>query len=143
MKQRGRGDGDDPSLRAPHGRLDFELTQRIADSMKPNMQWMEAMKQRSMANLQRYTNDQRNSINDWHNRQMAIINAGGAADRHAIRMRTNHEVAGISAPWPPTPAPPTTRSTRTIDGINEVNRYAGTDGSQVVSSIHGGSRVFR
>ncbi len=132
------------SLRAPHGRLDFELTQRIADSMKPNMQWMEAMKQRSMANLQRYTNDQRSSINDWHNRQMAIINARGAADRHALRMRTNQEVAGIyNAVATNTSATNDAMHRRSVDGINEVNRYAGTDGSQVLSSIHGGNRVFQ
>lgn len=132
------------ALRAPSGRLDLELTQRIADSMKPNMQWMEAMKQRSMANLQRYTSDQRNSINDWHNRQMAIINARGAADRHAIRMRTNQEVAGIyNAVAVNTGATDDAIHRRSVDGINEVNRHAGTEGSQVVSSIHSGSRVFQ
>ena len=132
------------SLRAPNGRLDFSLTQRIADTMRPNPQWMEAMKQRSMASLQRFHDGQSRSINDWHNRQMAIINARGMADRHAIRMRTNQEVAGIySAVAANTSATNDNIHRRTMEGIGEYNSYAGTDGSTVQSSIHGGSRVFQ
>lgn len=132
------------SQRAPNGRLDFELTQRIADTMRANPQWMEAMKQRSMANLQRYSQAQSNSINDWHNRQMAIINARGAADRHAIRMRTNQEVANIySQTVAHTNATNDRMHAKNIAGINEVNNYVGVDGNRVTSSIHGGSQVFQ
>ena len=132
------------SLRAPEGRLDPDLGKRIGDSMRPNPQWMQAMQQRSMASLQRYDNAQRSSINDWHNRQMAIINARGAADRAAIRMRTNQEVSGIyNAIAAGNSRSSDTVQRQTIDGIYERNSYAGTDGSTVQSSIHGGSRVFQ
>jgi len=132
------------SLRAPNGRLDMELTSRVAQSMRPNPQWMEAMKQRSMANLNRFHDGQRRSIDDWHSRQMAIINARGAADRHAIRMRTNQEVAGIySSIAANTSATSDRMHAQTISGINEVNNYVGVDGGRVTSSIHGGSQVFQ
>lgn len=132
------------SLRAPNGRLDPELGKRIGASMRPNPQWMEAMRQRSMASLQRYDNAQRSSINDWHNRQMAIINARGAADRAAIRMRGNQETAGIyNAIAASNSRSSDTVQRQTIDGIYERNSYAGTDGSVVQSSIHGGDRVFQ
>ena len=132
------------ALRAPEGRLDPELGQRIAASMQPNPQWMQAMRQRSMANLQRHSTAQSSSINDWHNRQMAIINARGAADRAAIRMRTSQEVAGIyGAIAANTSATNDAIHRRTLEGVGEYNSYAGTDGSTVQSSIHGGDRVFQ
>ena len=132
------------ALRAPEGRLDPELGQRVAASMRPNPQWMQAMRQRSMANLQRYSSAQSNSIGDWHNRQMAIINARGAADRAAIRMRSNQEVAGIyGAIAANTSATNDAIHRRTLEGVGEYNSYAGTDGSTVQSSIHGGARVFQ
>ena len=132
------------SLRAPNGRLDFDLGKRIVGSLRTNPQWMQAMRQRSNANLQRHSDGQRNSINDWHNRQMAIINARGAADRAAIRMRANQDVATINNAT----AASNSRSSdviqrQTIDGINQRNSYAGIDGSIVQSSIHGGDRVFQ
>ena len=130
------------ALRAPEGRLDPELGQRVAASMRPNPQWMQAMRQRSMANLQRYSSAQSNSIGDWHNRQMAIINARGAADRAAIRMRSNQEVAGIyGAIAANTSATNDAIHRRTLEGVGEYNSYAGTDGSTVLSSILGGARV--
>lgn len=132
------------SQRAPNGGLDFSLTQRIADSMLPNMAWMAAMKQRSESNLQRYDNNQRSSINDWHNRQMAIINARGQADRHAERMRTNQEVANIyNQTMAHTNSTTQRMHDKSIAGINEVNNYTGVDGGRVSSSIHGGNKVFQ
>ena len=132
------------ALRAPNGRLDFDLGKRIADSMRANPQWMQAMQQRSMANLQRYSNAQRSSINDWHNRQMAIINARGAADRAAIRMRTSQDVAGIYGAIAANTSATSDRMHRqAISGIQEVDNYAGVDGGSVQASIHGGSRVFQ
>ena len=132
------------SMRAPEGRFDRELGKRIADSMQADPQWLQAASERSMASLQRFSQGQSNSINDWHNRQMAIINARGEADRAAIRMRTNQEVAGIySAIAANTSATNDRIQGRTVDAINEVNSYAGSDGSVVKSSIHGGDRVFQ
>ena len=138
------GTGSIHSLRAPNGRMDMALSQRVAATMRPTAQWMQAMRERSMASLQRHSSMQRNSINDWHNRQMAIINARGAADRAAIRMRGNQEVAGIyNAIAANSSASSDRMHAQTLSGINEVNNYAGVDGSTVQSSIHGGSRVFQ
>ena len=132
------------SLRAPEGRLDRELGKRIGDSMRANPQWMQAMQQRSMASLQRYDNAQRSSINDWHHRQMAIINARGAADRAAIRMRGNQEVAGIYSAIAANSSATSDRMHKTtMSGVREVDNYAGVDGSTVQASIHGGDRVFQ
>ena len=132
------------SIRAPNNRLDMALGKRIGDSMRSNPQWFEAMKQRSMASLQRSSSEQRNSINDWHNRQMSIINARGAADRAAIRMRTNQEVSGIyNAIAANTSATSDSMHKQTMSGVNEVNNYAGVDGGTVQSSIHGGNQVFQ
>lgn len=132
------------ALRAPNGRLDFDLGQRIADSMRANPQWMQAMRQRSNASLQRFSSAQSNSINDWHNRQMAIINARGASDRAAIRMRTNQEVSGIyNAIAANTSATSDAIHKQTMSGVQEVNNYAGVDGGTVQSSIHGGDQVFQ
>ena len=132
------------SLRAPEGRLDRDLGKRIGDSMRANPQWMQAMQQRSMASLQRYDNAQRSSINDWHHRQMAIINARGAADRAAIRMRGNQEVAGIYSAIAANSSATSDRMHKTtMSGVQEVDNYAGVDGSTVQASIHGGDRVFQ
>ncbi len=132
------------SIRAPNNRLDFDLGTRVLASMRASPQWFEAMKQRSMANMQRVSSAQSSSINDWHNRQMAIINARGAADRTAIRMRTNQEVSGIyNAIAANTSATSDSMHKTTMSGVQEVNNYAGVDGSTVQSSIHGGSQVFQ
>lgn len=132
------------SIRAPNNRLDVELGKRIADSMRGNPQWFEAMKQRSMASLQRFSSAQSSSINDWNNRQMSIINARGAADRAAIRMRGNQEVAGIySAIAADSSATSDSMHKQTMSGIQQVNNYAGVDGGTVQASIHGGNQVFQ
>lgn len=132
------------SIRAPNNRLDVDLGTRVLASMRANPQWMDAMRQRSMASLQRYDNAQRSSINDWHHRQMAIINARGAADRAAIRMRGNQETAGIyNAIAASNSRSSDTIQRQSIDSIYERNSYAGNEGSVVQSSIHGGDRVFQ
>ncbi len=99
------------SIRGPNNRLDMELGKRIGASMRVNPQWLEARNQRSMASLQRSSNAQRSSINDWHNRQMSIINARGAADRAAIRMRTIRKLPASTTRSPPIPARPATACT--------------------------------
>lgn len=132
------------AARAPNGRLDFSLTERIADSMQPDPKWMAAMQQRSLANLRRVSEAQSNAINDWHNRQMAIINAKGMADRHAIRMRTHQQVADIyNGIARNTSATSDRMHQRAVAAINEVNNYVGVDGGRVVASIHGGDQVFQ
>ena len=132
------------SMRAPNNRLDMDLGKRIGDSARSNPQWLEAMMQRRTASRQRFSNAQRSSIDDWHNRQMAIINARGAADRAAISMRSSQEVSGIYSAIAANSSASSDRSQRqAIDGIYERNSYAGTDGSVVQSSIHAGDRVFQ
>ncbi len=132
------------SIRGPNNRVDMALGKRIGDSMRANPQWLEAKNQRSMASLQRSSDAQRSSINDWHNRQMSIINARGAADRAAIRMRGNQEVAGIyNAIAANTSATSDSMHKQTMSGVKEVNNYAGVDGGTVQSSIHGGNQVFQ
>ncbi|MGH8017635.1 MAG: hypothetical protein ACREIA_04990 [Opitutaceae bacterium] len=64
------------AARAPHGQLDFRLAETIRQSMKADPQWSAAMAE--------------------HNQKMAGIAAKGAADRHAIRMQTNREIAAIN-----------------------------------------------
>ena len=132
------------SIRAPNNRLDMELGKRIGDSMRSDPHWFEAMKQRSMASLQRSSSAQSNSIRDWHNREMSIINARGAADRAAISMRGNQEVAGIySAIAANTSATSDRMHKQTMSGVQGVNNYVGVDGGTVQASIHGGNQVFQ
>ena len=94
--------------------------------------------------MQRWNDGQRNSINDWHNRQMAIINARGAADRHAIRMRTNSEVAGIYNAIASNNSTSSDKIHRqNMEAIGGYNTYAGVDGTTVRNSIHNGNQVFQ
>lgn len=138
------GTGMINAVRGPKDRFDIELGQRISASMQPNMQWMHAMRQRSEASMQRWNDGQRNSINDWHNRQMAIINARGAADRHAIRMRTNSEVAGIYNAIASNNSTSSDKIHRqNMEAIGGYNTYAGVDGTTVRNSIHNGNQVFQ
>jgi uncharacterized protein YbdZ (MbtH family) len=138
------GTGMIHAARAPNNRLDFSLTERISNSMQPDPQWMEAMKQRSMANMQRVDQAQKNSINDWSRRQSAITAAKGMADRHAIRMRGNQQVADIYSGIAKNTGDTSDRmQQRAVAAINEVNNYTGVDGGRVTSSIHGGNRVYQ
>jgi len=130
--------------RAPAGRLDPELVRRIGATMRNNPQWQQAMAARMRASLSRHHDGINASINDWHNREMAMINARGAAERHAIRMRSNQEVAGIyGAIAANTSATNNRMHQRTLEGIGEYNRYKGVNGTTVQSSIHDGQRVFQ
>lgn len=130
--------------RAPAGRLDMDLVQRVGATVQLDQQWAQAMQQRTQVAMQRHHDNINASINDWSNRVIAAQNARGAADRHAIRMRTNQEVSGIySAIAINTSATTDRMHATTMSAVGEYNRYAGTDGSEVQSSIHGGSRVFQ
>lgn len=138
------GTGVIDTHRAPAGRLDPALVQRIGATVRTNPQWQKAMAARMQASVSRYHAGVNASINDWHNREMAMINARGAADRHAIRMRTNQEVAGIyGAIAANTSATNDRMHQRTLEGIGEYNRYKGVDGTTVRNSIHNGPRVFQ
>src|SRR5690606_29098966 len=79
------------SYRAP----DMALAGRAATTLEQDPQWLDLALPRLKRNVQAYFPGQRRQIDEWHSRQMAIINARGMADRHAIRMRNSREVAGI------------------------------------------------
>ena len=130
---------------APQGRLNPRLVERVlAESGAPDPQWVARFQQRMQRNMQRYFSQQSQQIDQWHQRQMALINARGMADRQAIRMRTNKEVAGIySAIAASSSATSDRMHSRTLEGIGEYNTYSGVGGSTVQSSIHGGDRVFQ
>lgn len=130
--------------RAPAGRLDLDLVQRVGDTMRLNPQWTDAMRQRQQSNLERYHAGIASSINDWHQREMAAINARGMAERHAIRMRTSQEVGQIyGAIAANTSATSDRMHATTMSGIGEYNRFQGVGGTEVRGSIHGGSRMFQ
>lgn len=64
------------AVRFPHGQLDFKLAETILRSIKSDPEWSAEMA--------------------VHNQKMAGIAAKGAADRHAIRMKTAQEIAEIN-----------------------------------------------
>lgn len=131
--------------RAPEGQLEFALGDRIAASIRADPQWLAAMREAGANAEHRFSTNQRQQISDWHARQMAAINARGAAERAAILAQTNRDVAAIySATNANTQATNDRIHDRTIDTINEVNPYHDpVSGRRVESSIHGGSRVLR
>jgi len=132
------------SIRAPEGRLDMELPMRIAQSMQPNPEWMRMLQQRMMEAMRGYHDDQSRQISDWHNRRMAMINAKGMADRQAIRMRANQDVANTyNAIAANTSATNDRMHATSMSGVREVDNYRGVDGGVVENSIHGGARVFQ
>lgn len=132
------------AVRAPKGRLDLGLTQRVADTMQPNPQYMDAVRQRAQQGIQQWAGARSQAINDWHNREMAMINARGNADRHAVRMRGNQDVANTyNAIAANTSATNDRMHATTMSGIGEYDRYRGVDGTEVRNSIHNGPRVFQ
>lgn len=132
------------SYRAPNDRLDLKLIDRILGTAEQDKQWQAMAMPRLKQNIERYFSGQRRKIDEWHSRQMAIINARGMADRHAIRMRGNREVAGIyNQIAANTSATSDRMHRRGLEAIGEYNTHAGVQGTQVQSSIHGGSQVFQ
>jgi len=130
------------ALRAPNGQLDFALAERLANSFRYDKQWGVRMIATLRSNERRFSSGQSQAINNWHAKEMARINADGAADRAAIRSATSREVAAIrSATNAGTQATNDVIHRRTLEGIGEYNTYK--DGSTTVkSSIHGGQRVL-
>lgn len=132
------------AVRAPKGRLDVGLAQRVADTMQPNPQYIVAVKQRISENIGRWRGQRSQAINDWHNREMASINARGNADRHAVRMRGNQETASIyNAIAANTSATNDLMHATTMSGVGGYDRYRGVDGTEVRNPIHNGPRVFQ
>jgi hypothetical protein len=129
--------------RAPNGQLDFDLGERMAQSIRYEARWGEQMVASLKASEQRFSTDQRRKIDEWHAREMARINAEGAADRAAIRAATSREIARIgSETHASTQATNDRIHRRTLEGVGEYNTYQGDGGSTVRSSIHGGQRVL-
>ncbi len=130
--------------RAPHGRLDFAEGDRMAGSFKLDRQWGDQMVTSLSSSERRFSSGQSQAIAQWHAREMARINAEGAADRVAIRTAANRDVAGIHAKTQAgTSATNDEIHRRTMEGVGEYDTFRDTDGSKVRSSIHGGERVLR
>ncbi|NUZ08104.1 hypothetical protein [Piscinibacter koreensis] len=132
------------ALRAPAGRLDFDLADQLERSFRFNPEWLRAMNG-AVANAERrFSGAQRQAIDSWHAREMARINAEGAADRAAIRAAASRDVAAIrSATAANTAATNDNIHRRTLEGIGEYNTYRTPDGGTARSSIHGGNRVLQ
>lgn len=136
--------GSITASRAPSGRLDLGLVDRLSPSFQPDPQWVQLMLAKQKRIMEDHARGVHRQIDEWHNRQMALINARGAADRHAIRMRTNSEVAGIySQIAANTSATNDTIHRRALEATGEYNTYAGAGGEPVKVSIHAGQNVFQ
>jgi hypothetical protein len=123
--------------RAPSGALDFALGERIAASMRPNRQWLDMMNRSGSGAIRQYSELQHSAIEDWNNREMARINARGAAERAAISANTLRDVAAINAEThADTVATNDHIEAQNLEAIGEYSRYRGTDGGEVRSSIH-------
>lgn len=132
------------ALRAPNGSLDFAEADRMADSFKYQPAWGERMVASLRSSEQRFSSAQSQAISQWHAREMARINAEGAADRAAIRSATIRDVGRINAQTQAdTSATNDRMHRRAIEGVTETNTWRDADGTQVRSSIHGGERVLR
>ncbi len=129
--------------RAPNGRLDFDLGDRMVRSFKLDPQWGTKAVAALSASEKQFSSAQSQAIAQWHAREMARINAQGAADRAAIRAATARDVAAInSATNANTQATNDRIHRRTLESVGEYNTYAGDNGTAVRSSIHGGQRVL-
>jgi len=126
------------------GTPDAALGARIAGSMQLDPQWLAMVRETGSRIEREYSGNQRRQIDQWHAREMARINAQGAADRAAIRSQTQREIAGIQAQtYANTQATNDRIHRRNLEGIGEYNTYSNTSGEPVRSSIHGGNRVLQ
>jgi hypothetical protein len=129
--------------RAPNGRLDFAAGDRMAASFRIDKRWGDLTVAALQSAGQQFSAGQRRAIAQWHAKEMARINAQGAADRAAIRAQTSRDVAKIHADtYANTQATNDRIHRRNLEGIGEYNTYQ-DGGKQVRSSIHGGERVLR
>ena len=129
--------------RAPNGQLDMAFGERMVNSFRFDKPWAERMVSTLTSAEKRFSSGQSRAIAQWHAREMARINAEGAADRAAIRAAANRDVARIHADTHANTEATNDRiHRRTLEGVGEYNTYQ-DGGTQVRSSIHGGERVLR
>lgn len=129
--------------RAPNGQLDFDLGERLVRSFRHDRRWAEMTIASLSSSERRFSSAQSQAIAQWHAREMARINAEGAADRAAIRAAASRDIARINAQTNAgTQATNDRIQRRTLEGIGEYNTYQ-DGGTAVRSSIHGGDRVLR
>lgn len=132
------------TLRAPNGKLDFAEADRLVASFKYQQAWSQQMMPSVSSSEQRFSSGQSNAIAQWHAKEMARINAEGAADRAAIRAASSRDVAKINADtYAGTQATNDRIHSRNLEATGEYNTYRNTDGTAVRSSIHGGERVLQ
>ena len=109
---------------APDGQLDFELGERLRDSMRANRQWVDMWGQVTRATADRVAMEQANGITRWHNDRMNEINLRGANDRLQIRQQTLREVSQIySDTWKSTQDTDARIQRRTLEAVGEYNTY--------------------
>lgn len=132
------------AFRAPNGQLDFASGERMTSTFQLNRAWAEKMVAALRSAEQRFSSAQSQAIGQWHAREMARIDAEGAADRAAIRASSSRDVARVHAETDANTQATNDRiHRRTLEGVGEYNTYQGAGGTQVRSSIHGGQRVLR
>lgn len=130
--------------RAPEGRLEPALAQRVMEQFALDGQWKTRVQALLLETDTRYYANQRQQIDRWHAREMARIDAKGHADRAAIRSQTAREIAQMRAQTHAnTQATNDNIHRRTMEGIGEYNTWRDSSGNTVRSSIHGGDRVLR
>jgi hypothetical protein len=132
------------AYRVAGGEPDPAVVDRFINTMKADPQWMAQVQQTSSALIAQVSERQRNGIATWHANQMARINAGGAADRAAIRAQTNREVAQIySNTWNNSQATDERIQRRTLESIGGYNTYADPANGGVVRESIEQDRVLR
>lgn len=132
------------AYRVAGGEPDPAFLDRFMNSMKADPQWMAQVQQTSSALIDQVAERQRRGIDAWHANQMARINAGGAADRAAIRAQTNRDVAQIySNTWSNSQATDERIQRRTLEGIGSYNTYADPANGGVVRESIEQDRVLR
>src|SRR5690606_17888489 len=75
------------SYRAPHGRLDMALAERVATTLEQDPQWLGLAVPRLKRNVQAYFAGPRRPSDEWHSRETGSVDARDMADRDAIRTR--------------------------------------------------------
>lgn len=132
------------ALRAPNGQLDFGLAESISASMKADRRWLAESGKITQQSLDSFTRRQSGQISDWNDREMAGINARGAADRATIRSNTARDVANInSQTYANTSATDDNIQRRTLEGIGSYNTYNDPAGGNTVQADIGYDRVIR
>ncbi len=130
--------------RAPKGRLNGMIGERIMRSLKVDPRWGEMTQQTMAAAIETVSRRQREGIERWHAGRMADINARGEMERSQIRMNANREVAQIySNTWANTQSTNDNIHRRTLEGIGSYNTYADPRGGGVVRESIDYSRVLR